>query len=56
MAGLYGQGENAVGIGGAVLISAQMAALLLPIWMTERELRRKFDADGNPVERKPDEY
>lgn len=45
---LIGQNENVVGSFGSVIMTVQLAVLFgLPILMTEKELRRRFDADGN---------
>lgn len=46
MAALAGQNEDVIGQIGAVLMTGQCAALMLPIVCTEIELRRKFNADG----------
>lgn len=41
-----GKDENVVGIAGAVIMTVQVLLLLLPIVWTERELHRRFDAQG----------
>lgn len=47
MLALFGQNDDVVGWGGAALMVMQCVALILPVVWTEKELHRKFDADGN---------
>lgn len=42
-----GKSDNVVGIIGGVIVTIQVIMLLVPIAWTERELRRRFGADGN---------
>ncbi len=44
---LLGKSEDTIGLAGAGIEFFQCIVLVLPIWQTERELKRKFDADGN---------
>jgi len=41
-----GKDDDMVGIIGGVVITIQVIVLLVPIAWTERELRRRFGADG----------
>lgn len=43
----WGQGEDAVGMAGAVICCVQIVPLLGVIAVTERALKRNFDDDGN---------
>lgn len=40
---VLGKGEDAVGTWGGALVCLQMIPLLVPVWFTERALKREFD-------------
>ncbi len=46
---LVGKETDLIGWGGCIVMSCQCIALLLPVRWTERELRKKFDEDGNRI-------
>lgn len=43
---VFGKDENVVGMYGSIIMTVQVIMLILPIVLTERELHRRFDADG----------
>lgn len=43
-----GKDKDTVGAVGGTLSIVQIAVLLVPIFLTERALKKHFDADGNP--------
>lgn len=47
---MIGKDEDVTGIFGTVIITVQMAGLLLPVVRTEHELHRMFDSQGRRKE------
>ena len=44
---IIGMNDNTVGIVGAIISFIQIGALFITIYITEKELKRVFDKDGN---------